>query len=295
MDQTSTAIEAFITYLADEKQMSENTRLSYKRDLAKLQEYCRGLAITDPEQVSADILSSYLTYLEAGSFKAATISRNVASIHAFFRYLYVEHKVDSDVSEGLQAPKIEKQLPEILSEEEVTSLLEQPKPVDAKGIRDKAMLELLYATGIRVSELIGLQVGDIDLKKDQLHCGNRLIPYGGQARSALLRYLKEGRGVLLKGVESDILFPNCSGEPMSRQGFWKLLKAYGKKAGIEKQITPHTLRHSFAAHLMANGADIRSVSEMLGHSNVATTQMYAELGKNNLRKVYSESHPRNAV
>jgi integrase/recombinase XerD len=286
------ALDSFLTYLEDEKKMSENTRLSYKRDLVKLQQYCNGLAIHDARQVSAANLKSYIVYLEAGSFKAATISRNVASIHAFFHYLYNEHMVDTDVSECLQAPKIEKHVPEIMTEEEVKRLLAQPVSDDPKGVRDKAMLELLYATGIRVSELIGLKVSDIDLAKGMLSCKGRTIPFGTNAREALVNYLKGSRDALLKGNNSDILFPSCLGDPMSRQGFWKLIKAYGKKAGIEMEITPHTLRHSFAAHMMAGGADVHSVSEMLGHSDVYTTQVYARLGQNDLRKVYSEAHPR---
>lgn len=285
-------LASFMNYLEDEKKMSENTRLSYKRDLVKLQQYCKGLAIHEVGQVSENNLKSYIVYLEAGSFKAATISRNVASIHAFFHYLYNEHIVDQDVSQSLIAPKIEKHVPEIMTEEEVKKLLDQPKNNDPKGIRDKAMLELLYATGIRVSELIGLKTSDVDLKKDILQVKGRAIPFGSNARAAMLVYMKEGRDALLKGNETEILFPSCLGEPMSRQGFWKLIKGYGKKAGIEMEITPHTLRHSFAAHLMANGADIHSVSEMLGHSDVYTTQVYAQLGQNELRRVYSEAHPR---
>lgn len=285
-------LNSFICYLEDQKKMSENTRLSYKRDLVKLNEYCKALAIHDVSQVSAANLKSYIVYLEAGDFKAATISRNVASIHAFFHYLYTEHMVEEDVSECLQAPKIEKHAPEILTEEEVRRLLNQPKCTDPKGIRDKAMLEVLYATGIRVSELIGLKVDDVDLKTNMLSIKNRTIPFGTKTREALMTYLKEGRLQMLKGNETDILFPSCLGEPMSRQGFWKLIKAYGKKAGIEMEITPHTLRHSFAAHLVANGADIHSVSEMLGHSDVYTTQVYAQMGQSDIRKVYSGAHPR---
>lgn len=285
-------LDSFISYLADEKKMSENTRLSYKRDLVKLGEYCKALAIHNVNQVSAANLKSYIVYLEAGEFKAATISRNVASIHAFFHYLYNEHIVEEDVSECLQAPKIEKHVPEVLTEEEVHRLLNQPSGNDPKGIRDKAMLELLYATGIRVSELIGLKMSDADLVTGTIECNGRTIPFGPRANSALSVYLKDGRAALLKGNETDILFPSCLGEPMSRQGFWKLIKSYGKKAGIEMEITPHTLRHSFAVHLMANGADIHSVSEMLGHSDIYTTQVYAQLGndmQSELRKVYNSA------
>ncbi|MCR5425840.1 MAG: tyrosine recombinase [Lachnospiraceae bacterium] len=287
-----TEMETFISYLVTERNVSENTLLSYRRDLRKLEDYCREQSITRPAQVSASNLQSYLLFLEDEHFKAATISRSVASIHAFFQYLYREHLVEEDVSESLQAPKIEKRPPEILTVEEVNRLLDQPSGSEPKDLRDKAMLELLYATGIRVSELIGLKVSDIDRRKDLLTCGKRTIPYGAHAHDALRVYLQSGRSALLRGKESDILFPSCLGEPMSRQGFWKLLKAYGKKAGIEKDLTPHTLRHSFAAHMMAGGADIRSVSKMLGHSDVSTTQIYAKLGQNELRTVYGAAHPR---
>ena len=285
-------LDAFITYLTDEKKMSENTRLSYRRDLDKLEEYCRAMAITDASQISENNLQSYLLYLEAGSLKPATVSRSVASIHAFFRYMYTEHQIEEDVSENLQAPKIERKLPEILTEEEVERLLEQPSDLEAKGIRDRAMLELLYATGIRVSELISLRTEDVDLRKNLLTCCGRVIPFGEHANAALARYLSGAREELMKDHEGEILFPSCLGEPMSRQGFWKLLKSYGKAAGIEKEITPHTLRHSFAAHLMAGGADIRSVSRMLGHSDISTTKVYAQLGGNRTRRMYSEAHPR---
>ncbi len=286
------AMDTFFSYLADEKKVSENTLLSYRRDLQKLDYFCRSLSITEPTQISASNLKAYLVYLEEGNFKAATISRNVATIHSFFHYLYKEHMVEEDVSECLQAPKIEKKPPEVLTVEQVTRLLDQPSGDDPKELRDKAMLELLYATGIRVSELIGLTVDALDQGHDLLICGERTIPYGLHARAALLRYLEEGRDQLLKGKESDVLFPSCLGEPMSRQGFWKILKNYGKQAGIETDITPHTLRHSFAAHMMAGGADIRVVSQMLGHSDISTTQIYAKLGQNNLRTAYEAAHPR---
>lgn len=286
------ALDSFMVYLADEKNMSENTRMSYKRDLVKLEAYCSQLAIHKADQVSTANLKSYLAYMDAGEFKAATISRSVASIRAFFRYLCDENMLESDPSEGLQAPKIEKHVPEVLTQDEVKRLLEQPGKADPKGVRDTAMLELLYATGMRVSELIGLRMSDLDMIRGLITCSGRTIPFGIKAKDALEEYLDKARDAMLKGNQTDILFPSCLGEPMSRQGFWKLIKAYGKKAGIEMEITPHTLRHSFAAHLMANGADVHSVSTMLGHSDVYTTQVYAQIGKNEMRKVYTETHPR---
>jgi integrase/recombinase XerD len=235
-------------------------------------------------------------YLGENHFAAATISRNVASIKAFFHYLYKEGIVEKDVSDGLKAPKIEKKMPEILTTEEVIWLLEQPKGDTPKEIRDKAMLELLYATGIRVTELITLKVSDVNMQMGFIICRDgskeRVIPFGAAAKRAMIQYLEKARNVMLLDLHSDILFVNCSGQPMSRQGFWKLIKYYAKKAGIVTDITPHTLRHSFAAHLVENGADLRSVQEMLGHSDISTTQVYAAMTHNRIREVYAKAHPR---
>ena len=289
-------IDEFIDYLYREKHIAENTDVSYRRDLAKLQEYLKGIGITEAGQVEPKDLVRYIAYLEARNFKAATISRNIASIRAFFQYLYQTGKVEKDASESIQAPKIQKHLPEVMTVEEISRLLEQPSGTGAKELRDKAMLELLYATGIRVTELIGLEVSDVDFQTCTLSCGGehreRRIPFGVNAQKALLAYLEKGRQELLKEGDSRILFLNCSGQPMSRQGFWKLLKGYGRQAGIEKEITPHTLRHSFAAHLVENGADLKIVQEMLGHSDISTTQVYMHLGGNRMREVYAKAHPR---
>ena len=193
-------------------------------------------------------------------------------------------------------PKIEKKMPEILTPEEVIWLLEQPKGDTPKEIRDKAMLELLYATGIRVTELITLKVSDVNMQMGYIVCRDgskeRVIPFGAAAKKAMTNYLEKARNVMLLDLNSDILFVNCSGQSMSRQGFWKLIKFYAKKAGIVADITPHTLRHSFAAHLVENGADLRSVQEMLGHSDISTTQVYATMTHNRIREVYSKAHPR---
>ena len=201
-----------------------------------------------------------------------------------------------DLSEQLKAPKIEKKVPEIMSPEEVIRLLEQPTGDTPKEIRDKAMLELLYATGIRVTELIALRISDVNMQLGVILCGDRtkerIIPFGAAARNALARYLEGTRDAMLENKTSDVLFANCSGQPMSRQGFWKLIKYYAKKAGIKADITPHTLRHSFAAHLVENGADLRSVQEMLGHSDISTTQIYANMNHSHIREVYAKAHPR---
>ncbi|MBQ7776356.1 MAG: tyrosine recombinase XerD, partial [Lachnospiraceae bacterium] len=248
------------------------------------------------EMITAEHLESFVQYLEAKKFKAATISRNIASIKAFYHYLFKERIIEEDISDTLHAPKVEKKLPEIMTMEDAVRLIEQPTGDKPKELRDRAMLELLYATGIRVTELINLKVSDINLQMGYLICRDeskeRMIPFGNKAKNALFRYLEKGRDAMLLQYEAEELFVNCSGQPMSRQGFWKLIKYYAKKAGIEAEITPHTLRHSFAAHLVENGADLRSVQEMMGHSDIATTQIYAELTNNHLREVYAKTHPR---
>ena len=289
-------INNFISYLHNIKKTSNNTELSYKRDLGKLCQYLVENGISDVNGITTEVLSSYIVYLGENHFAAATISRNVASIKAFFHYLYKEGIVEKDVSDGLKAPKIEKKMPEILTTEEVIWLLEQPKGDTPKEIRDKAMLELLYATGIRVTDLITLKVSDVNMQMGFIICRDgskeRVIPFGAAAKRAMIQYLEKARNVMLLDLHSDILFVNCSGQPMSRQGFWKLIKYYAKKAGIVTDITPHTLRHSFAAHLVENGADLRSVQEMLGHSDISTTQVYAAMTHNRIREVYAKAHPR---
>lgn len=286
----------FISYLHNIKKTSNNTELSYKRDLGKMRQYLEANGISGLNDVTEEVLDSYIVYLEENQFAAATISRNIASIKAFFHYLTKEGVIEKDISVGLKAPKIEKKMPEILTPEEVIWLLEQPKGDTPKEIRDKAMLELLYATGIRVTELITLKVSDVNMQMGFIICRDgskeRVIPFGAAAKKAMTNYLDKARNVMLFDLQSDILFVNCSGQPMSRQGFWKLIKYYAKKAGIIADITPHTLRHSFAAHLVENGADLRSVQEMLGHSDISTTQVYATLTHNRIREVYSKAHPR---
>lgn len=289
-------IAAFISYLHNVKKTSNNTEMSYKRDLEKLCHFMSAEGIQGVKDITAEKLNGYMKYLEDNHFAIATVSRNVASIKAFYHYMLQEGIVTEDVSEKLKAPKIEKKIPEIMSPEEVVRLLEQPSGDSPKEIRDKAMLELLYATGIRVTELITLKVSDVNMQMSFLVCKDankeRVIPFGSAAKSALSRYLNGTREEMMEDKKSDVLFANCSGQPMSRQGFWKLIKYYAKKADIKADITPHTLRHSFAAHLVENGADLRSVQEMLGHSDISTTQIYANLNHNHIREVYAKAHPR---
>ncbi len=286
-------INGFINYLHNVKKMSVNTEMSYRRDLNKLGNYLKGKPLSD---VTVDDLQTYISNMGEQGFKPATISRNIASIKAFYHYLVKEGIVKEDVSVSLKSPRIEKKLPEILTTDEVVRLLEQPKGDSPKEVRDKAMLELLYATGIRVSELISLLESDVNMTMGYIVCRDlhkeRVIPFGSEARNALSRYMGESREAMIENENCRTLFVNCSGGPMSRQGFWKLIKYYAKKAGIAADITPHTLRHSFAAHLVENGADLKSVQEMLGHSDISTTQIYATVGHSRIRDVYNKAHPR---
>lgn len=291
-------INEFMEYLSQERQASKNTQMSYRRDLGQMEEYLREQGIAEPERVTRTLLNSYILHLEKQGRAATTISRMMASMKAFFHYEFSCKKISRDPAELLKAPKVEKKIPTILSVEEVASLLNQPEDSSPKGIRDKAMLELLYATGIRVSELIGLKLGDLNLPVGFIICRDehkeRTVPFGKITKQALERYLEQARSLLLKGRESSLLFVNCSGTPMSRQGFWKIIKHYGIMAGITADITPHTLRHSFAAHLIGGGADLRAVQTMMGHSDMATTQAYtAYVQKEDaVRAVYTNTHPR---
>ncbi len=289
-------IDSFISYLHNVKKTSSNTELSYQRDLKKLRVYLEGKGIRNAGDITEEALQGYVRDMVSEGFKPATISRNIASIKAWFHYMAGNKMISKDISFALKAPKIEKKIPEIMTLTEVNSLLDQPKGDSPKEIRDKAMLELLYATGIRVSELIGLKLNDLNLQSCMITCRDthkeRVVPFSATAKTAIVRYLNESRDKLIGEGKAETLFVNCSGVEMSRQGFWKLIKYYTKKAGIEADITPHTLRHSFAAHLVENGADLKSVQEMLGHSDISTTQVYVGINHNHLRDVYAKSHPR---
>lgn len=276
-------IHNFIQYLHQEKQTSENTELSYERDLKKMSLYLTELGVNRVDAVTPEVLNSYIIEQEQSGLKPATVSRSIASMKAFFHYEELEQKISEDPALNLKAPKVEKKAPSILTTEETDRLLSQPKENSPKGLRDKAMLELLYATGIRVSELISLKLTDVDLSTGYITCVDahkeRVIPITPVAKDTLVRYIREGRPQLVKDENSVWLFTNCSGEAMSRQGFWKLIKSYGKRAGIESEITPHILRHSFAAHLVCSGADLKIVQEILGHSDISTTQVYAHMNQ----------------
>ncbi len=290
------SIQAFVGYLDTEKNASHNTCISYERDLKKLKEYLQQQGVEQVQEVSETSLNSYILFLEREGRAASTVSRYIASFKGFFEYCYKQGVITEDPAERLKPPKVERKFPQVLTVEEMKRLLEQPDQRSDKGIRDKAMLELLYATGIRVSELISLKMEDLNLQMEYVICHektkDRIIPFGNDAREALQKYLEKTRKQMIGTEEKEDLFVNCSGQPMSRQGFWKLIKYYGEKAGIEKEITPHTFRHSFAAHLLENGADAQSVQQMMGHSDLSSVQMYVDMQTGNVREVYKKFHPR---
>lgn len=290
-------IHCYLDYLRDVKKASTNTQLSCKRDLNKMADYFAEQGICEVNKVNETMMNSYMLYLDRMNLSTATISRYISSIKSFFTYLMKEKAIESDPADVLKAPRVVKKAPGILSVEEIDRLLAQPDITTKKGIRDKAMLELLYATGIRVSELINIKSKDINLQMGYINCVDgekeRIIPFGIPAKNAVMNYLQNARQYFIGDKAEDLLFTNCSGGSMSRQGFWKIIKAYGEKSGIQSEITPHTFRHSFAAHMVQNGADLRAVQEMLGHSDLSTTtHIYAELANKKIREVYTQSHPR---
>ncbi len=290
-------INYFIIYLREIKKTSKNTEVSYQRDLMQLASFLEQQGIREVDKVTKTSLNSYILHLEKQGKATTTISRCLASMKAFFHYECREGKIQKDPAELIKAPKVEKKAPTILTVDEVNSLLSQPDGETPKELRDRAMLELLYATGIRVSELIHLKKTDVNLAIGYITCRDehkeRMVPFGKVAKLALSAYIERGREYLLRNQESEWLFTNCNGKSMSRQGFWKIIKFYGDKAGIKADITPHTLRHSFAAHLLRNGADIHAVQAMLGHSDMATTQMYMNYTRGeDLRRSYTGAHPR---
>ena len=287
-------VDDYINYLNTVKHASHNTVASYKRDLLKLCTYFENINCHSLSEINETDLSSYVISIEKQGMSSATVSRNIASIKSFFLYLLKQGKVSSDYTEHLKPPKIEKKIPEVLTIEEINMLLEQPSKTNPKEVRDKAMLELLYATGMRVSELISLRLEDVNLPMSYIICRDtnkeRVIPIENAAKIALETFIKGSRESMCEG--SAYLFTNLKGQPMTRQGFWKLIKAYAKKAGINKDITPHMIRHSFASHLVSNGADLKAVQEMLGHSDISTTQIYLKSRQSKIKEEYDKAHPR---
>jgi len=288
--------EKYETYLKEVKKASVNTLSSYLRDIRQLGEYLAVHADCSYKDADEDSLADYINWLKGQGKSVATVSRAIASIKGFYTFLLNEGIISANPSTPLVPDKTTQKLPQILTSREVELLLEQPECIDAKGYRDRAMLELLYATGIRVSELISLDISDLSLAAGIITCHgrdhDRAIPLYSAAIKALNEYVEFVRPRMIASPDEKALFVNISGERMSRQGFWKLIKSYQVKAGIEKPITPHTLRHSFAAHLLENGADLRSIQEMLGHADISSTQIYSQLVKKQLKDVYNKAHPR---
>ncbi|MCI8679315.1 MAG: site-specific tyrosine recombinase XerD [Oscillospiraceae bacterium] len=289
-------IGEYASYLRLERCSSDNTITSYVRDVTQFCRYLKEVEETELLQCAQEHIERYIAYMTGRGKSAASVARSVASLKSFYSYLLSQGVVRSNPAKHTAAVRTERKLPQILSGKEVDLFLEQPQCVDPKGYRDHAMLELLYATGIRVSELIGLNVEDVNLPAGLIRCVSRgkerIIPLYAAAVKALTDYVRDIRPQLVLTPREPALFVNMSGERMSRQGFWKIVKYYQEKAQIDKDITPHTLRHSFAAHLLENGADLRSIQEMLGHADISSTQIYSHMVKQKLQDVYHKAHPR---
>ena len=288
-------IKNFLEFIKSDKKLSKNTLESYQRDILQYQEYLEEKKI-DYKEVNNENVLGYLDYLKGLDKKASTISRHLASIRLFYQYLLKNKIVKEDPTRGIQSPKIEKKAPSILSSQEVSLLLEQPNGEGLKSIRDKAMLEVAYATGMRVTEIISLNVSDIDLDSSLVTCKNenkqRIIPLGKLSLSALKEYMTVARPNMIKDDNETALFVNVNGKRLTRQGFWKIIKFYKEQAHITKDITPHVLRHSFATHLLQNGADLKSIQTMLGHSDISSTQVYMQFQDDSLKNIYNKAHPR---
>ena len=288
-------IKAFLEFLENEKKLSDNTLQSYRRDIEQFEEYVETNRINFLKFTQEDT-KAYLKYLQEVGKKTSTISRNLASLRSFYQFLIRIKKVKNDPTEGIQSPKVEKRIPSVLTSQEVELLLDQPKNVDLKGIRDKAMLEFAYATGMRVTEIISLNLEDVNLEEGFVICKQgskqRNIPLGSLSQKALAQYINEARNVLIKNDKEKALFVNINGKRLTRQGFWKIVKYYKEQAHITKDITPHVLRHSFATHLLQNGADLKAIQTMLGHSDISSTQVYMQFQDPGLKDVYQKAHPR---
>ena len=285
----------FLEFLEKDKKASDNTLQSYRRDIEQYQNYVQNNKL-NYLKISTEDLKSYFDYLKEIGKKPSTISRNLASIRAFYQFLLRNKKVKRDPTSGVHSPKIEKKAPSVLTSKEVELLLEQPSNIDLKGIRDKAMLEFAYATGMRVTEIISLNISDVNIAESYVTCNKenkkRNIPLGTLSLKALVDYIKKARPILIKDENTEALFVNVNGKRLTRQGFWKIVKFYKEQANISKEITPHVLRHSFATHLLQNGADLKAIQTMLGHSDISSTQVYMKFQNDNLKDVYKNSHPR---
>ena len=294
--QNSECLAIFEKYLVEDKKASANTLASYMRDIRQLGDYLDAHCNVSIVEAGEDELGEYVAWLRGAGKSVSTVSRCIASTKCLYTYLCINKIIDFNPTGKLVPDKSTQKLPQILSSKEVEKLLEQPECVDAKGYRDRAMLELLYATGIRVTELIDLDVDDVNLEKGTIKCSggkkSRIIPLYPAALTALSNYISEIRNIMVTSHAERALFVNVNGSRMSRQGFWKILKHYQEMAHIEKEITPHTLRHSFAVHLLENGADLNSLQELMGHSDISSTQIYTHMVDQKLKLVYDKCHPK---
>ena len=288
-------LKYFFDFLENDKKLSDNTLQSYKRDLKQFKAYLEDCEI-NYNRVKEEDIKDYIKELQEEGKKASSISRCIASIRSFYQFILKNKKVKVDPTANIKSPKIEKRVPSVLTAKEVELLLDQPKDVDLKGIRDKAMLEFAYATGMRVTEIISLNIDDVNLEEGYVVCRNgnkqRSIPLGTMSLKALKEYIEEARDILLKSEDEKALFVNINGTRLTRQGFWKIIKFYKEQAHITKDITPHVLRHSFATHLLQNGADLKAIQSMLGHSDISSIQVYMQFQDDGLKDVYRKAHPR---
>lgn len=286
----------FNDYLTNQKSNSVNTRESYLRDVLFFLDYLKTTGIESPLQADEEVIEAYVEHLRECGRTVATVSRNVSSVRCFYKFLMFIGAMDKNPTKAVKLEKTEKKLPQVLSGEEIDLLLSKPQLSEAKGCRDKAMLELLYATGIRVSELINLNVSNINLRSGVLYCtgakGVRSIPVYTSAVVAVSDYIYRMRSIIVSEESGDALFVNLNGSRLTRQGFWKIVKGYAVEAGITKELTPHTLRHSFALHLLENGASVKDIQTMMGHADISSTQVYVQLLDNHMKEVYNDCHPR---
>ena len=288
-------VKLFLSFLKDDKKLSENTLQSYRRDIEQYEKYVSENKI-NYLKVTEETITDYMEYLREENKKESTISRSLASIRSFYQYLIRVKKIKKDPTMTIESPKINKRTPNILTSKEVELLLDQPKDVDLKGTRDKAMLEFAYATGMRVTEMISLDIDDVKLDEGYVVCRGRSksrnIPLGSMSLKALKEYIDDARPYLIRDESEEALFVNVNGTRLTRQGFWKIVKYYKEQAHIEKDITPHVLRHSFATHLLQNGADLKAIQTMLGHSDISSTQVYMQFQDEGLKNIYKKAHPR---
>lgn len=295
-NQLASQLNNYFDYLRDVKKSSDNTLQAYQRDLQKFYDYLNDIGVDDFTEVDTETIANFKIHLNSLGLSSTSVSRTLSSMRGLYQFFISSGLCDSNPAKAVHNDKVEKKDISVMTAKEVEALLAQPDSNDVKGMRDKAMLEILYATGIKVSELIGLNIDDFNAQLSFIRCGEgdkeRFIPIYPVAAKAIVTYIEKSRKILISGTNETALFVNVTGDKMTRQGFWKILKAYAAKANIKKTITPHTLRNSFASHLLENGADIRDIQVILGHTDIASTQRYAQFLKEKMKNSYIKFHPR---